>query len=122
MHSRIVAIGIALSAVAHADSPGRPTDGDRTAIRKTLYRYLPSTSSCYEKQRLNKPTLAGTVSATFVIDAAGAVSSIDASGVDPAVASCIADVVKKIVFAKPAGGKPITAIYEWTFRPPDAAT
>ena len=39
------------------------------------------------------------------------------SGVDPEVASCVADVIRGIEFPKPKGGGGVQVNYPFTFRP-----
>ena len=70
---------------------------------------------CYENELAKKPSLRGTVQAQFVIDGKGQVIKSEASGVDPAVASCIAEVIKKLAF--PALAEITQVSYPITFRP-----
>lgn len=84
---------------------GRPEgltgDYDGDIIRRYVKRKLPQIAYCYEKRLLVKPDIAGTVMAEWTINMAGLVQSPTASGVDPEVARCIADVVSTISFPKP---------------------
>jgi hypothetical protein len=58
--------------------------------------------------------LAGTVQVQFFIKPDGTVASAAASGVDPAVASCVADVIKSLAFPKPNGGGGVQVNYPFT--------
>jgi hypothetical protein len=66
---------------------------------------------------LEKPALAGTVTAKFMIDADGHVTSSAASGLDPKVGSCVAQVIQGIEFPRPANNKAFEVVYPFVFRP-----
>jgi hypothetical protein len=72
--------------------------------------------ACYTRELATKPTLAGTVSTQFFITPNGTVGSANASGVDPAVANCIADAIKSLEFTKPTGGGGVQVNQPMTFR------
>jgi hypothetical protein len=57
------------------------------------------------------------VSTQFFIDPHGKVASSAANGVQPEVASCVANVIKNIEFPKPKGGGGVQVNYPFTFRP-----
>jgi len=89
---------------------------DKAIIRRYVRRNLQKIVSCYETQRAAKPTIEGTVVATFTIKSDGTVADSNASGVDPEVASCIAGVIGAIEFPKPKGGVVVVS-YPFAFRP-----
>ncbi len=101
-------------------SIGQPSangDLDKAIIRRYIKRNIQKITYCYEKQLLAKPGLAGTVSTQFFITPNGTVASSSGAGVDPEVASCVADVIKGIEFPKPKGGGGVQVNYPFTFRP-----
>ncbi len=98
---------------------GNPTangDLDKAIIRRYIKRNLPKISYCYEQQLLVRPTLEGTVTATFLIEPSGQVGSSNATGVDPEVAACVAGVIRAIEFPKPRGGGSVQVSYPFIFR------
>jgi hypothetical protein len=96
--------------------PNSQGDLDKAIIRRYIKRNIQKIQYCYEKQLLAKPTLAGTVSTQFFISPNGNVTSSQGSGVDPEVASCVADVIHGIEFPKPKGGGGVQVNYPFTFR------
>jgi hypothetical protein len=76
-------------------------DYDGAIIKRYVKRKLPQISYCYEQQLIAKPSLEGTVMATWTINASGLVMESTANGVDDKVASCIATVISTIQFPKP---------------------
>jgi hypothetical protein len=99
---------------------GQPSvqgDLDRAIIRRYIKRNLQNIQSCYEKQLLKAPRLAGTVEAEFTIGADGKVTASTATGVDAAVASCVADVIQQIEFPKPKNNSVASVKYPLVFRP-----
>jgi pSer/pThr/pTyr-binding forkhead associated (FHA) protein len=97
--------------------PSAVGDLDKAIIRRYIKRNISKITYCYEKQLLAKPGLTGTVSTQFFISPNGTVASANASGVDGAVASCVAGVLKAIEFPKPKGGGGVQVNYPFTFRP-----
>jgi hypothetical protein len=89
---------------------------DKAIIRRYIKRNINKIQYCYEKQLLKQSTLAGTVSAQFLIKLDGTVSGASASGIDPDVAQCVADVIKTIEFPRPKG-EVVQVNYPFTFRP-----
>jgi hypothetical protein len=77
----------------------------------------PKIEDCYAKALATNPTIAGTVSVQFFITPKGTVASSSASGVDPALATCVAGVVKALVFPPPQGGGGVQVNYPFTMRP-----
>ena len=100
-------------------SIGQPNvqgDLDKAIVRRYIKRHQDKLTACYETQLAKQPKLRGTVQAQFAIGGDGKVTQSDASGVDPAVASCIAGVIKAIEFPKPKSGT-VGVNYPFTFRP-----
>jgi len=98
---------------------GDPTGSgnlDKAIIRRYIKRNLAKISYCYEKQLLAKQGLEGTVSVSFFITPTGVVKSSTGSGMDPTVASCVADVVSSIEFPRPSDGG-VQVNYPFTFHP-----
>ena len=75
---------------------------DKAEVRRVVGKTDAKLRACYETELVAKPTLAGTVVASFLIDVKGKVHEATATGVDPAVASCIAGIIKTLQF--PASG------------------
>lgn len=89
---------------------------EEVIIRRYIRRNVKQIAGCYEHELATKPTLAGIVTARFTIAPDGKVPTSSASGVDPAVASCVADAIKQIEFPKPTFGK-VDVTYPITFHP-----
>jgi hypothetical protein len=101
-----------------AVSIGRSTsqgDLDQAIIRRYIKRNIQKIQYCYESQLLAKPSLAGVVQAQFFISPSGVVTTSTASGIDPTVASCVANVIKGIEFPKPKGSG-VQVNYPFTFQ------
>ena len=96
--------------------PSAQGDLDKAIIRRYIKRNLQKIQYCYEKQLLAKPTISGTVSSQFFITPNGTVASSTGSGVDPEVASCVADVIRNIEFPKPKGGGGVQVNYPFIFH------
>ena len=95
---------------------------DRAIIRRYIKRNIPRISFCYERVLLAKPRLAGTVTVQFLITATGATSGVQANGVDPEVARCIAGVIGAIEFPRPHGGGSVQVRYPLVFSPNGGAS
>ncbi|HEX7838032.1 MAG TPA: AgmX/PglI C-terminal domain-containing protein, partial [Kofleriaceae bacterium] len=96
--------------------PSSTGDLDKAIIRRYIKRNIQKIQYCYEKQLLAKPTLSGTVQSQFFISPAGTVASSSGTGVDPEVASCVAEVIKNIEFPKPKGGGGVQVNYPFIFH------
>lgn len=107
--------GILGNADAAAPPPAGPLDKD--SIRREVRAHLKPITFCYEKQLLERPTLAGTTLVEFSIAPDGHVESSVGSGFDAKVDACVADVVKTIVFPKPDTGGALKVNYPFTFKP-----
>jgi hypothetical protein len=98
--------------------PGQPNstgDLDRVIIRRYVRRNIVKLEYCYEKQLAAKPGLAGTMQTHFTISANGIVRSLNASGVDPEIAACMAGVINHIEFPRPKQGD-VDVNYPFTLR------
>jgi len=77
---------------------------DKEIVRRIVRRHIARITYCYEKRLLAEPSLAGTVTARFVIGADGAVTSSEASGMNDEVAECVAGVIRAMEFPHPKAG------------------
>jgi len=96
------------------------TDGelDKKIIRRHIRKKIDQIKYCYEKQLLVKPTLEGTVLASFTINGRGAVIAVHTKGLgDTGVEQCVAATVKSIQFPAPKGGGLVNVRYPFIFRP-----
>lgn len=84
--------------------PNPQLELDKPIIRRYIKQNLEKIQHCYEEQLRSNPKLVGTVNVEFFIAPSGRVTNSTASGVDPEVASCVADVIKSIEFPKSKGG------------------
>ena len=103
--------------VVHIGHPQGP-DGFQAIIRRYIRRHLPEISYCYEKALLARHDLAGTVTATFLLDASGRVITSSATGVDGEVDTCIAGIVKRIEFPRLAPAGSFQIRYPFTLSRP----
>ena len=88
----------------------------KAIIRRYIKRNLQKIQHCYEKELVGKPNLSGTVMTNFLINPQGTVTHSTGSGVDPEVASCVAEVIRAIEFPKPKGGGNVQVNYPFIFR------
>jgi hypothetical protein len=102
------------------DEPNVIGDIDKSTIRRYVNGYSARIQDCYEKQRQTNPRLAGTVAAQFFIMSDGTVVNATASGVDPAVSTCVAAVIQEIQFPRWKAGGGVQVNYPFTFQPPRA--
>ena len=114
------------SAAPHAATAslrvGAPTatgDLDVEIIKRYIKRDIPKLRYCYERALGASPTLAGTVTATFMIAGDGTVKSSTAEGVSAKVSTCVAGVIKAIEFPKPTGSS-VVVTYPFIFAPSDS--
>lgn len=104
--------------VVHIGHPEGAPDFS-AVIRRYMKRHLPEVTYCYEKELLAKPDLAGTVTATFLLDASGQVITSSADGVDDQVDQCIAAVVKRIEFPRLAPSGSYKIRYPFILQHPE---
>ena len=84
---------------------------DRSKVAHTIKANDFKIRYCYETQLLVKPNLTGVVTAEFSIEAAtGRVTESAATGVDHAVANCVADLIKTIRFPAQRSAREIVRI------------
>lgn len=76
-------------------------DLDHAVVRRYLKRNQSKLLYCYQRRLLASPGIGGVLRVELTIDSNGQVPEVNALGVDPEVASCIAGVVKAIEFPKP---------------------
>lgn len=82
---------------------GKPTcKGDAGCDTEIIRRYIKRNSAkvayCYEHELIAQPTLAGTVTAVFMVSANGKVTEVNANGVSSGVSSCVETVIANIQF------------------------
>jgi outer membrane biosynthesis protein TonB len=90
-------------------------DADKPMIRRGIKRVIQKIEDCYDKQLLVDSSLEGTVRATFTIGADGKVTQSSATGVNDAVATCVASVISTVEFDTPTTGTS-TVKYPFVFR------
>ena len=99
---------------------------DKNTLRRYIRRNLPKITNCYLSQPVQTPDPDGALNTHFIIGADGNVTDVTTDGFDPAVARCVADVIRGIQFPSP--GSPVVVSYPFTFRtanadpPPQPAT
>ena len=87
-------------------------------IRRVVLQHHVRIRLCYEKALANNPTLAGKITARFVIAADGSVSSASDGGStmpDKSVIACALKVFQAMTFPKPADGATVTVNYPIVF-------
>jgi CHAT domain-containing protein len=100
------------------DDTGALGELDREIVLRYIGYHLDQMRHCYEVQRMAKPGLTGKILARFDITPAGGVASATAIGLDSAVDSCVADVLKDIEFPRSGAGVHIN--YLFNFQPEGA--
>jgi hypothetical protein len=90
---------------------------DKEIIRRYVKRNIEKITYCYEKELLAQPGLEGTVMVNFTLNGNGRVIDSKASGVDPTVSSCIAQVVSGIHFPKVGDDGIYPIKYPFQLRP-----
>jgi outer membrane biosynthesis protein TonB len=101
-------------------SAGNPTshgDLDKAEIRRAIKQHMSAIIACYEKALPSSPGIAGRMLVQFFIERDGSVSHSSASGIDPIVDACVADVIKGIKFSPPKGGGGVQVNYPFNFQP-----
>jgi outer membrane biosynthesis protein TonB len=93
---------------------------DPALVRRLVRKNLAKVQYCFEKRRVAKPELAGTVTVRFVIDAGGAVKNASGSGLgDSEVETCAAEVMASTTFPTPSPGSEVAVSMPFTYRPND---
>ena len=77
---------------------------DQDAVLAALVENQPKLQYCYERQLLANPALAGSVDATLAIRTDGTAPDAAATGVDPQLSACMAEVLQHVDFPTPRGG------------------
>jgi biopolymer transport protein ExbD len=107
-------------------APSASRSFDKNTLRRYIRRNLPKITKCYLSQPVQTPDPDGALDTHFIIGADGNVTDVTTDGFDPAVARCVADVIRGIQFPSP--GSPVVVSYPFTFRtagadpPPQPAT
>lgn len=101
-----------------------PTRGTlpKAVIDEKLESAGPEIRACYERALETTPDLAGEVSIDFVVAPDGKVVHAEARDVerplgDPAAVECILNVIRKLEFPEPKGGR-VFLNYPLSFQPP----
>ncbi|MGE3455929.1 MAG: VIT domain-containing protein [Kofleriaceae bacterium] len=71
---------------------------DRETIRRHVRRKLIAITTCYERELLVRPGVAGTISTRFTIGTDGRVTAARASGFAARVAACLTEVIETMEF------------------------
>jgi hypothetical protein len=92
---------------------------DPVVIRSVVRRYVPELRHCYQSALQRKPTLAGKITAQFVIGVSGLVEAckVQQHLDDHQVGDCLSSRALRWRFPAPEGGRVIVT-YDWTFSPP----
>jgi hypothetical protein len=93
---------------------------DLALVRRFAHVAEPAFTACYQVRLAAEPTLAGTITLEFTVDADGAVRGARAHGVDAEVASCMADVAASWKLPAQAGRVPTQVSYPLLVAPPTA--
>jgi hypothetical protein len=105
----------------HTHDPGRgPAD-----IRAIIMAHRDEARACYDKGLAAHPGIEGDLVVQWTIDPKGNVTQISLDNsrsqiVEPGVAACVADVIRKIQFAASPGGFETKAFYPFNFHPRQA--
>ncbi len=95
--------------------PTTPLGMDKAIIRRVMLRRRQQIKYCYEKQLVVNPNLSGTVTVKFAIDPSGQVGNVSAQGMHGGVATCVANVVRRMRFPTPSGGGVVQVTYPFRF-------
>lgn len=114
--------------------PDRPEDGLVTVgaptvigrlkvegVEEVLGSYASQLRYCYQRVRLNDPTLAGSLRVGFTVGRGGVVSQVSISDsilADPAVEGCLVGRFERMRFDAPRGRTEATVVVPLTFTPP----
>jgi hypothetical protein len=90
---------------------------DREIIRSTVRENLGGLIFCYERVQKDEPDLHGTVMTRFIIETDGRVRKVEAYGMEPLVAACIAETMRATLFPPPSMGR-LQVVFPFTFSPP----
>jgi hypothetical protein len=113
------ALGIRTFGVAERAAPPDSRhlqEPDRAWIKRTVGQYNTDFQYCYERRLMEKPSLAGTVTSTFLVLPDGHTSLVEAVGMDAAVAECVALAIEGIRFPPFDQPDGIPVRYPFIFR------
>ncbi len=93
---------------------------DSAVIRRVLRQHLNEVRLCYERALVQKPTLAGSITAKFVIAKTGYVETCQVQQHldDRQVGDCLCSRVLRWRFPEPEDDR-VVVTYTWTFQPPE---
>lgn len=122
MESRVVHRGERSVAISGIGMKGRAsTQGlDPAVVDETVKKHRTALKDCYEKERAQRPDIAGKLVMRFVIAIDGSVSSAKVKSStlkDGAVESCLEERFLEVRFPKPANGSFVTVNYPLLFEP-----
>ncbi len=72
-------------------------DADQKSVLRTFRQRTPQLWACIDKGRTAKPSLAGTLAASFVVHE-GAPQNLITNGIEPSVDACLGDVIREMRF------------------------
>ncbi len=90
---------------------------DQDAVVAALVANQPRLQYCYERQLLANAALAGSVDVTLAIRTNGTAPDAAATGVDPQMSACMAEVLQHVDFPAPRSGSPRSASSSKPYRP-----
>lgn len=101
-------------------SPPPADDGERAAINRTLSLRVNTARHCYERELQRVPSLAGTVTLDFVVQANGAATDVRVSqntSNDEGLGACLTAMIMRTRFPPEVARNPITISYPFVFAP-----
>lgn len=108
-------------AAAEVTPPKPPIELDREMIQRQVRSHRDEFKRCYESQLVEQPSLGGTVNTRFVINPAGSVTALTASGVDSTVSACVAETIQHIQFPASNGSTQVSYPFHFVRRQDVAA-
>lgn len=109
----------ALRPAPHQVKLGSPTYSgslDKNIIQRVIRSGMARIRYCFEKELLSNPSLSGRVTARFVIEPNGTVSQATAAGMGARMDTCVATVIRRLVFPAPPGGGRVVVSYPFVFN------
>jgi len=86
---------------------------ERSSLRRTMKHQILRLGDCYTHAHAEG---SGTIVATFTIGSTGAVTHARANGFDPAVAACVAKLVRESHFPRPSDGASSDVMFPISYR------
>jgi len=99
---------------------GGSGDFDASVVVRTIKTRIRAIRACYERELRRNPTLSGKVTIEFTIQTRGNVTAVkvkENTTNDPAVATCVANTVKRFRFNPGPEGGSVTYAYPFVFAP-----